>query len=352
MSASANVTGSISAPGFLAKYQAPLQAALRASLTSSAPPLGTMLRYHMGWETPAGVPAQASSGKGLRPALCLFTCEAVGGSPDEAMTAAVALELIHNFSLIHDDIQDLGLERHGRQTVWAVWGKPKALVAGNAMRTYADATLYQLQTSGTTPKNILQVLRVLTECCLELIEGQYMDLNFEARLDVTPEEYLDMVSRKTGALIEAAMHLGAILGGAESSQVDALARCGRLLGLAFQARDDVLGIWGDAELLGKATGADIRRKKKSLPVVYALTNAKKAQRKRLESLYSAPEELGDDAVTEVMGILDVLDAHGYAQSIAEDMEAKATATAKEAELGPGASASLKELANFMVRRDH
>ena len=352
MSASANVTGSISTPGFLAKYQAPLQAALRASLASSAPPLGTMLRYHMGWETSDGVPTQASSGKGLRPALCLFTSEAVGGSPDEAMAAAVALELIHNFSLIHDDIQDLDLERHGRQTVWAVWGKPKALVAGNTMRTYADATLYQLQASGTTPENTLEVLRILAECCLELIEGQFLDLTFEARLDVTPEEYLEMVSRKTGALIEAAMHLGAVLGGAEASQVNALARCGRLLGLAFQARDDVLGIWGDTEVLGKATGADIRRKKKSLPVVYGLSKANKAQRKRLEALYNTPEELGTAAVDEVIGILDVLDAHGYAQSVAEEMETKATATAEEAGLGPGASASLTELANFMVHREH
>ncbi len=352
MSASASVTGSISAPGFLAKYQAPLQAALRASLTSSAPPLGTMLRYHMGWETPEGIATQAGSGKGLRPALCLFTCEAIGGSPSKAMAAAVALELIHNFSLIHDDIQDLDMERHGRPTVWAVWGKPKALVAGNSMRAYADATLYQLEATGTTPEKTLEVLRVLTECCLELIEGQYMDLNFEARMDVTPEEYLDMVSRKTGALIEAAMHLGAVLGGAEASQVAALARCGRLLGLAFQARDDVLGIWGDTEVLGKATGADIRRKKKSLPVLYSLTKANKTQRKRLERLYNTPEELGDAAVEEVMGILDVLDAHGYAQSVAEEMQAKATTTAKEAELGPDAAASLNDLANFMVHRDH
>lgn len=311
-----------------------------------------MLRYHMGWETPEGVPAQGTSGKALRPALCLFTCEAVGGKPDDAMSAAVALELIHNFSLIHDDIQDLDLERHGRETVWAVWGKPKALVAGNTMRTYADATLYQLQHSGTTPEKTLEVLRVLTECCLELIEGQYMDLNFEARLDVTPEEYLDMVSRKTGALIEAAMHLGAVIGGAEASQVDALARCGRLLGLAFQARDDVLGIWGDTTLLGKATGADIRRKKKSLPVVYGLTKANKGQRKRLEQLYNTSEELGDDAVEVVMGILDDLDAHGYAQSVAEEMESRATTTVKEAELGPKALTSLNELANFMVHRDH
>jgi len=352
VSASASVAGSVSTPGFLVKYQALLQAALRASLASGAPPLGTMLRYHMGWETPEGVPVESGSGKGLRPALCFFTCEAVGGATDAAMPAAVALELIHNFSLIHDDIQDQDTERHGRQTVWTIWGRPKALVAGNTMRTYADAMLYQLQESGTTPEKTLEVLRVLTERCLELIEGQYMDLNFEARLDVTPDEYLDMVSRKTGALVEAAMHLGAVLGGAESSQVDALARCGRLLGLAFQARDDVLGIWGDTTLMGKATGADIRRKKKSLPVVYGFTQASKGQRQRLEQLYSTTEELGDDAVDDVMGILDDLDAHGFAQSVAEEMEAKAIATAKEAELAPEAAASLEDLANFMVHRDH
>jgi len=311
-----------------------------------------MMRYHMGWETPEGNPVQLDSGKGLRPALCLFTCEAVGGSVNDAMAAAVAIELIHNFSLIHDDVQDLDLERHGRETVWAVWGKPKALIAGNTMRTYADATLYQLQQTGTTPEKTLHVLRVLTECCLELIEGQYMDLDFESRLDVTPDEYLEMVSRKTGSLVEAAMHLGAVLGNANDSQIHALARCGRLLGLAFQARDDVLGIWGNTTILGKPTGADIRRKKKSLPVVYGLTKGNKTQRNCLKQIYDTKEELGEDAVKAVIRILEDLNANEYAQSIASDMESKATTAAKDAELDPKFTASLDDLANFMVHRDH
>ena len=119
----------------------------------------------------------------------------------------MALELIHNFSLVHDDIQDQDVERHGRATVWAIWGKPSGIVAGNAMRTVADATLFQLRQSGAPPSAALEVVQTLTGRCLELVEGQRMDLSFESRLDVAPDEYLDMVSRKTGALVEAAMHM-------------------------------------------------------------------------------------------------------------------------------------------------
>ena len=179
-----------------------------------------------------------------------------------------------------------------------------------------------------------------------------MDLDFESRLDVTPSEYLEMVSRKTGSLVEAAMHLGAVLGNADATQINALARCGRLLGLAFQARYDVLGIWGNTTMLGKSTGADIRRKKKSLPVVYGLTKGNKTQRERLRQIYDTKDELGDDAVKAVMSILDDLNAHEYAQSVAADMESKATTTAKDAELDPKFAASLDDLANFMIHRDH
>lgn len=352
VSAQARAPGPASSPEFLAKYQAPVYDALRARLAGSPAPVGTMLRYHMGWESPSGAPEESSAGKRLRPALCLFTCEAVGGGIDDALPAAIALELIHNFSLIHDDIQDQDMERHGRATVWSIWGKPSGVVAGNALRTVADATLYELHESGAPPAAALEVVQTLTGRCLELVEGQRMDLSFESRLDVAPDEYLDMVARKTGALVEAAMHMGARLGGAAAERVERLARCGRLLGLTFQARDDVLGIWGDPALMGKATGADIRRRKKSLPVLIGFSGATGPERQRLERLYGTDEEMDDEAVADVMGILDSADAEERAQLVAEEKSALAIGLAREAGLSGEVLEELQALAHFFAHREH
>jgi geranylgeranyl diphosphate synthase type I len=281
----------------------------------------------------------------------MFASEAVGGRAERAIPAAVALEVVHNFSLIHDDIQDQDLERRNRPTVWAVWGKPRALLAGNAMRALSDTAMGGLISHGTEPASALEAARVLTERCLEMIEGQYMDLNFETRRDVTTSEYMEMVSKKTGALIEAAMHLGALLGGGSPSHVSALRRSGRLLGLAFQARDDVLGIWGDAAVIGKATGADIRRKKQSLPVVYGFLKADATQRRRLEDLYSRPE-LNDDDVSEVIATLEDLGALSYAQGVAEEQGLEALQIMRHAELDPQSTAVFEGLTSFMLHRDH
>ncbi len=352
MTSSVSQPGSASSPDFLGKYQAPVQHALRDRLAGSPVPIGTMLRYHMGWESAEGEAQEFAAGKRLRPALCLFTCEAVGGGIEDALPAAVALELIHNFSLIHDDIQDQDLERHGRGTVWTIWGKPSGVVAGNALRTVADATLYQLRGSGASTAAAIEVVQTLTTRCLELVEGQRMDLNFESRRDVGPDEYLDMVSRKTGALVEAAMHMGALLGSASPTQVARLATCGRLLGLTFQARDDVLGIWGDPVLLGKATGADIRRRKKSLPVVFGFSSATGAERERLDRLYDSDEEMDESAVADVMSILDRVGAESYAQSVAEEKGALAIDEARAAGIEEETLQDLHDLAHFFAHRDH
>ena len=355
MSPQADRPAAPSSPEFLGKYQAPVQDALRDRLAASAAPplegpLGAMLRYHMGWESPDGSPEEASSGKRLRPALCLFTCEAVGGAVQDALPAAVALELVHNFSLIHDDIQDQDAERRGRATVWSLWGAPSGVVAGNTLRTVADATLYRLRQAGASTAAALEVVRTLTGRCLELVEGQRMDLNFESRLDVGPDEYLDMVARKTGALVEAAMHMGALLGGADGGRVARLARCGRLLGLTFQARDDVLGIWGDPALLGKPIGADIRRRKKSLPVLFGFSGATDAARQRLERLYASDDAMDEDAVADVMGVLESANAEAQAQSVAEEKGAMALEEARAANLPEEALQDLHHLAHFFAHR--
>lgn len=350
MSDQANPAANVTSPEYLGKHQTQVQDALRDRLAAAEAPLGTMLRYHMGFESPDGTPRESASGKRLRPALCLYTCEAVGGNIENALPAAAALELIHNFSLIHDDIQDQDLERRGRATVWSIWGKPAGVVAGNALRTVADATLYRLRQTGAPPAAVLEVVRTLTARCLELVEGQRMDLNFESRLDVGPDEYLDMVARKTGALVEAAMHMGALLGGATAEQVERLGRCGRLLGLTFQARDDVLGIWGDPALLGKAIGADIRRRKKSLPVLFGFSGATGSELDRLEQLYGTDDAMDDATVADVMSILDAASAEESAQSVAEEKGALAMDEARAAGISEEALQDLHDLAHFFAHR--
>ena len=339
------------APSVLQRYLAELDDGLRGAMTRGDAGLLRPLHYHMGWVDPKGVPTSGASGKAMRPTLCLFICEAVGGAVAQAMPAALALELVHNFSLIHDDIQDGDRERHSRPTVWAVWGEAQALVVGNAMRAMADSALLQLEEQDIAREKALGALAILTQRYLEMIEGQYLDLSYESRLDVTPDEYLTMVGKKTGALVEAAIHLGAYLGTEDSGQVQALRRCGRSLGLAFQARDDVLGVWGDEAKTGKAVGADIQRKKKSLPVVYTFHTAGAATRNRLVELYSQ-EKLDAGSVAEVLGIMEELGAQGFAQSVAEERRDEAVTWVRRARLPAWAQEELEALSDFMVYRQH
>ena len=265
------------------------------------------------------------------------------------MPVALALELIHNFSLIHDDIQDGDRERHHRSTVWVQWGVPAALVAGNAMRVLADSALHGLLQRDVALSTALRSQAILTQRYLEMIEGQYLDLSFETRTDVAPDEYLTMVSKKTGALLEAATHLGALLGTQDAEQVDALRRCGRLLGLAFQARDDVLGVWGETGMTGKAVGADIRRKKKSLPVVHAFHQAGDAARERLTELYRQ-DVLDDDAVDAVLDVMEELGSREFSQHIAEEKAQEAVERVRGARLPSAAQTHLEEMAGFFAHR--
>ena len=232
-------------PQAFLRYRSQIDVALRESLYARTSPAHDVLRYSMGWTDVNGNPDAGTVGKALRPTLCLYACEASGGRASQALPAAVALELIHNFSLIHDDIQDRDRVRHHRPTLWALWGESKALVAGNTLRVIADASLQRLTEVGVGLDEALEVTGLLTEAYLEMIEGQYLDLAYEGRPDIGIPEYLTMISRKTGALIRCAMNIGAVLGTSDPAVADAFREAGRSLGFVFQIRDDLLGVWGD-----------------------------------------------------------------------------------------------------------
>jgi len=336
-------------PSVLARYRNDVDAELRAAFDGCSSPLYDMLRYHLGWQTAEGRPVDGSAGKGLRSTLCLLTCQALGGDRNMALPAAAALELVHNYSLVHDDIQDRDLERRHRPTVWAVWGEAQAINAGSAMRQLAGLTLRKLVPRGVSPERALRAMALVDETCLRLLEGQWLDISFESRLDVGLSEYIDMISLKTGALLGCAAELGALVA-FEDGATAAFQRFGRNLGLAFQVRDDALGIWGDGDETGKPAGSDIRRKKKSFPIISALQDPSPAA-EELRHIYSRPQIDGEQ-VTMVLDLLDSLGVREATRRTAEDYLDRALLEIASLSLRPDARGDLEELAHFLVDRSH
>jgi geranylgeranyl diphosphate synthase type I len=261
--------------GFLGYWLPRIETELRAAIPDDEPavaPFYHMMRYHLGWMDEQFREQNFPAGKRLRPILCLLACAQMGGDPANALPAAAALEILHNFSLVHDDIEDGDETRRHRPTVWKLWGIPQAINVGDGMYTLAFATLQRLTRRNVAAETTLAVLDLFTQTCLRLTEGQYLDMSFEQRSDVTISEYMRMVRGKTAALVGASAAMGALIGGATAGQVGAIERFGRSMGLAFQIQDDLLGIWGDSEVTGKPAGNDILRRKKSLPILHALNH--------------------------------------------------------------------------------
>lgn len=332
-----------------AQYLPDVGAWLHDALADSAPGINHLLRYHMGWEDAEGSPTPSEGGKALRPVLCLTACELAGGDWRRALPAAAALELVHNFSLVHDDIQDGDVLRRGRETLWSVWGVPAALSGGNAMRVIADRTLAKLESSGLPPAAVMRASAELNQRYLEMIEGQYLDMAFEQRERVTVAEYLDMIGRKTGALFESAMFLGALVANDDPGQAHAFGACGRRIGVAFQVRDDYLGVWGDpAKTLKPLT--DIQRKKKSLPLVHLREAGTEEDRAWLQEAHRG-DEVSGPSVRRILALLDRLGAREYVTRTAEACASEAVSLAGALGLPAGRQRTLEAIAAYCVQRD-
>ena len=287
-------------------------AALMPRAENTAPFYG-MLRYHLGWVDEQLRAVSAGAGKRVRAKLCMLACEAVGGDPRLAIPAAASVELVHNFSLIHDDIQDRSEYRRHRRTVWSVWGEPQAINAGDDMFVLSQLALVSDQHAD--PQVTIRAVRALNHASRMLCEGQYLDLDFERRPAITLLDYYDMIERKTAALLEASCQLGAIYGGAVDRVVGALSNFGKQLGIAFQIRDDYLGIWGNPKETGKPAADDVESKKKSLPVLHALESANATDRSTLNAIFSRQEPATKE---EVRQVLDVLGRCGSAEYTAAE----------------------------------
>ncbi len=301
-----------------------------------------MLAYQMGWEG-EGV-GEAARGKRVRPLLVLLVASAAGGDWGTALPAAAAVELIHNFSLIHDDIQDHSPLRRGRPTVWKVWGVPQAINAGDAMFTLGQEALLGLEAHLPAPI-LLRAAHTLHGTCLALTQGQYLDLAYEARGDLTLEAYWPMVSGKTAALLSTCTELGALAAGAEERVCAAYRRFGRDLGLAFQALDDLLGIWGDAALTGKSAVSDLVAGKKSLPVLYALSQDGPFARR-----WSQGNPIRIEEVPQLAAQLEAEGGRAYTRARAAELTEQALSALKEAGPQGLAGEALEELADRLLAR--
>jgi geranylgeranyl diphosphate synthase type I len=251
--------------------------------------MDTVAAYHFGWIDAQGRPADGDGGKAVRPALAVLSAEVTGAAPETGIPGAVAVELVHNFSLLHDDLMDGDEQRRHRDTVWKVHGPAQAILVGDALFALANEVLLA---PGTVEAG--RATRRLAAASRSLIDGQAQDISYEHRDRVSVEECLEMEGNKTGALLACASSIGAVLGGADDRTADSLEKYGYHLGLAFQAVDDLLGIWGDPEATGKQTWSDLRQRKKSLPVVAALAADGPAAR-RLGELLAADAKSSDFA---------------------------------------------------------
>src|ERR1700684_4038473 len=245
--------------------------ATEAAINRLSPRVRRVAAYHYGLADAEGNPIRVGSGKALRPALALLSARAAGVAPERGVRAAVAVELVHNFSLLHDDIMDGDTERRHRPTAWTGFGVGAAILAGGALLALPETILLAAQ----APKGV-GAARCLSAAVHRLIAGQGADLAFERRDNVTLDECLQMAGDKTAALMACACSIGAIGVGAPAELAMGLAGFGAHAGLSFQLTDDLLGIWGAPEVTGQPVRADLRARKKSLPVVAALTGGTRA----------------------------------------------------------------------------
>jgi geranylgeranyl diphosphate synthase type I len=321
-----------------------------------APPAGDlnpfygMMHYHLGWMDESFNPTKVAQGKLLRPIFTLLCCRAAGGQPEKALTAAAAVELIHNFSLVHDDIEDNSRTRRGRATVWSIWGEPQAINAGDGLFVLARHALLKLREQGVTLPTIFEAIDRLDQTCLALCQGQYFDMSFEQTLQVDLAAYLKMIEGKTAALLACSGYLGGLIATGDRSRAELFWQLGQALGLAFQIQDDLLGIWGQEAITGKPAADDLRRRKKSLPVVYAL-QSDQPQAARFKEIYSAAS-LTEDDVAEAMTLLEAVGAKAYAESQAKAYVEKAKAALQAIEAPPEQKLSLEEMAHFLIERVH
>ncbi|HWG03194.1 MAG TPA: polyprenyl synthetase family protein [Trebonia sp.] len=318
--------------------------ATEAAINRLSPTVRKVAAYHYGFADADGNPVRKGSGKGLRPALALLSARAAGAARDRGVAPAVAVELVHNFSLLHDDIMDGDTERHHRPTAWTVFGIGGAILAGDALLALANDLLLEDNAPGGA-----WAARCLSTAVTRLIAGQGEDLAFEKRGDVTLSECIEMAGDKTAALMACACTIGAVHVGAAPELAMGLAEFGGHVGLAFQLTDDLLGIWGAAEVTGKPVRADLRARKKSLPVVAALSSGTAAATE-LAELLARDSELSEDDLVQAADLVVAAGGKDWAEKEASDRLAAGAACLDGAGIPADVRAEFLAIAEFITAR--
>ncbi|CAN5527869.1 polyprenyl synthetase family protein [soil metagenome] len=290
-----------------------------ADIRQSSVFLADMTSYHMGWldnDLRQLAPGRVDQGKRIRPTLALLSCLTCSSSVERAFPLAAAIELLHNFTLVHDDIQDQSRTRRHRPTVWSIWGIAQAINVGDALFAASHRVLLRSTSFGVDHETVVALATRFDRMTIDIVGGQVIDLQFESGAPVSQDDYLAMIARKTAAILDYGAWSGAIVGGASPEVAASFARLGKAIGLGFQLRDDMLGVWGTGAQTGKPEADDIRRKKQSLPVVLLRQVADSAELKILATLY-AKNEIDDDGVRQVLALLDRHLIRNKAQAMVE-----------------------------------
>jgi geranylgeranyl diphosphate synthase type I len=338
------------APNALRRARDAVAPATRAFIARLDETSAAIASYHLGWTDAGGAPTGGDGGKAVRPALATLSAQAVGAPARTGVPGAVAVELVHNFSLVHDDVMDGDTQRRHRPTVWAVFGTTSAILTGDALLALAQEVLLD-----SPSRHRAAAARLLAEATRHLVRGQVQDVAFEQRCDVTLEQCLEMVSGKTGALLSASAAIGAVLAGAPAKMVGALSTFGAQLGIAYQLVDDLLGIWGDPAITGKPVFSDLRSRKKTLPVTYALTYGGPAGRELARWLadsnsrgLSRPSDAGEAWAAD---LIEAAGARDWAAAEAQRRIAAATDALAGVPIHAGPREDLVAIAHFIVARE-
>ena len=315
-----------------------LKSAIQPIQSDRYPELARMIHYHMGWLNDG-----QSGGKRIRPLIALLCCAAAGGDWRDALPAASAIELIHNFTLIHDDIEDHSDTRRGRATLWKLWGIPQAINTGDSIFTISRLTTRRLTETDISPEIVLEAQYTLDQACLRLTQGQHLDLAFETQEKVSVDDYLEMIEGKTSALITASSTIGALFAGSPSSIIEKYRTFGHHLGLAFQVQDDILGIWGDPEKTGKPASDDLRQRKKTLPTLYGI-----AKSSSFADLFL--QEFNQIAVEDLYEALNQVDALDHTRDFSHQQTDIALQALQEAEPIEPAGRELINIAHRLTQR--
>jgi geranylgeranyl diphosphate synthase, type I len=331
----------------VAEIEAELHA-VRMEQQVVTPLLWDIIDYQFGWDADSQAAGQNVSGKKVRPVLMAVVAQAVCGRYAHVLPAGAALELLHNFTLIHDDVMDQSHTRRHRPAVWTRWGATQAINAGDGLFALSNLAMARLLQHDLPATKVVEAGRALSQATLWTCEGQILDIGFETRDTVRPDEYITMISHKTGTLIEVAAYIGALLSTDDEAIITAYKTFARNLGVAFQVRDDYLDVWGDKTKLGKP-GTDIREKKKAYPFLVTVERASEDDRAILHQIY-AQDTVSDADVETVLEIMARADAAAHTDHIATQYYDHAMQQLESTGIQNEWQDRLRQMAAFIIRR--